>query len=158
MNFSALNNAVLDVFGDDSETMPVTIDGVPVQAIYDSRHFADGEGEAGSSDLITTISVRTSSVPPLTDDTPIVARGKLYRRWESRPDGQGMTVIELELIGPAVPVAKHNLDFSNAANSQYLGLLHELAAGGAPKPRPGLAFSNPANSQYLPLIMEASGG
>lgn len=96
MDFSALNSAVLDVFGDDPETSPVTIGGVPVQAIYDSRHFADGQGEGGQSDLITTISVRTASLPPITDDTVIVVRGTLYRRWEVRPDGQGMTTIQLE--------------------------------------------------------------
>ena len=99
MDFSALNNAVLDVFGDDPETSPVTIGGLPVQAIYDSRHFADEEGEGGSSDLITTISVRTASLPEITDDTIIVVRGTLYRRWEVRPDGQGMTTIQLERIG-----------------------------------------------------------
>ena len=99
MDFSALNSAVLDVFGDDPDTSPVTIGGVPVQAIYDSRHFADEEGEAGSSDLITTITVRTASLPVITDDTIIVVRGGLYRRWEVRPDGQGMTTIQLERMG-----------------------------------------------------------
>lgn len=98
MDFSALNSAVLDVFGDDPAISPVTIGGLPVQAIYDSRHFADDEGEGGSSDLITTISVRTASLPEITDDTIIVVRGTLYRRWEVRPDGQGMTTIQLERI------------------------------------------------------------
>ena len=96
MDFSSLNSAVLDVFGDDLQTSPVTIGGVAVQAIYDSRHFADEEGEGGSSDLITTISVRTAQLPTITDDTIIVVRGVLYRRWEVRPDGQGMTTIQLE--------------------------------------------------------------
>ncbi|HEY8359366.1 MAG TPA: hypothetical protein VIL30_18095 [Ramlibacter sp.] len=96
MDFSALNSAVLDVFGDDPQTSPVTIGGVPLQAIYDSRHFTDEEGEGGSSDLITTISVRTSSLPVITDETIIVVRGTLYRRWEMRSDGQGMTTIQLE--------------------------------------------------------------
>lgn len=96
MDFSALNNAVLDVFGDDQKASPVTIGGVPVQAIYDSRHFADEQGEGGTSDLITTISVRTASLPPITDETIIVVRGGQYRRWEVRPDGQGMSTIQLE--------------------------------------------------------------
>lgn len=98
MDFTALNSAVLDVFGDDPENSPVTIGGVPVQAIYDSRHFADDQGEGGTSDLITTISVRTASLPPITDDTVIVVRGGQYRRWEARPDGQGMTTIQLEKL------------------------------------------------------------
>ena len=96
MDFSALNSAVLDVFGDDPKTSPVMIGGVPVQAIYDSRHFASDEGEGGSSDLITTISVPTAGLPEITDETIIVVRGGLYRRWEVRPDGQGMTTIQLE--------------------------------------------------------------
>lgn len=95
MDFSALNNAVIGAFG-ETEAVPVTIDGVPISAIYDSRHFADEEGEAGASDLITTISVRTADLPLITDDTIIVARGVSYRRWEARPDGQGMTTIQLE--------------------------------------------------------------
>lgn len=98
MDFSALNSAVLDVFGDNPDTSPVTIGGVPVQAIYDSRHFATEDGEGGSSDLITTIAVRTASLPAITDDTLIVVRGILYRRWEVRPDGQGMSTIQLERI------------------------------------------------------------
>lgn len=96
MDFSALNAAVLDVFGDDPDEHPVTIDGASVQAIYDSRHFADETGEAGASDLITTIAVLTAVLPVLTDDTVIVVRGKPYRRFEARPDGQGMTIIQLE--------------------------------------------------------------
>jgi hypothetical protein len=96
MDFSSLNNAVLDVFGDNPETQPVTIGGVPVRAIYDSRHFASEDGEGGSSDLITTITVPSAGLPEITDDTVIVVRGELYRRWEVRPDGQGMTTIQLE--------------------------------------------------------------
>lgn len=98
MDFSALNSTVLQVFGDDLVDLPVTIDGVPVQAIFDSRHFADETGEAGTSDLITSITLRTADVPALTDDTVIVVRGGSYRRWEARPDGQGMTTIVLEKI------------------------------------------------------------
>lgn len=98
MDFAALNSAVLDVFGDDPETQPVTIGGAPVQAIYDSRHFANEDGEVGTSDLITTIAVRTAALPIITDDTIIVVRGTQYRRWEARPDGQGMTTIQLEKI------------------------------------------------------------
>lgn len=96
MDFSALNSAVLDTFGDEPGVLGVTIDGVPVRAIYDSRHFATEDGEVGTSDLITTISVRTSDLPLITDDTVIVARGVEYRRYEARPDGQGMTTIQLE--------------------------------------------------------------
>lgn len=96
MDFSLVNNAVLDVFGERDGVLGVTIDGAPLRAIYDSRHFAVEDGEAGSSDLITTISVRTSDIPLVNDDTVIVARGIEYRCWEQRPDGQGMTVLQLE--------------------------------------------------------------
>ncbi len=98
VDFGPLNNAVLGVFGESQEASPVTIGGVPVQAIYDSRHYETGDGEGGSSDLITTITVRTAALPVITDDTIIVVRGGLYRRWEMRPDGQGMTAIVLEKI------------------------------------------------------------
>ena len=94
MDFSQLNTAVFDTFGE-----AVTIAGVPVAAIFDSRHFAIEDGEAGASDLVTTISVRTEQIPvELTDDTVIIARGVAYRRWETRPDGEGMTAITLEKI------------------------------------------------------------
>lgn len=149
MDFSALNSVVLDVFGEDVATSPVTIDGVTVQAVFDSRHFADEEGEAGTSDLITTISVRSSVLPALTDETPIIARGIIYRRWEARPDGQGMTAIQLERLGTL------GFDFSPAVTSQYLPLLYEMAGGFAPSRPAGLRFSSPPNSQYIPILMEA---
>lgn len=94
MDFSALNASVLDVFGET-----VSIEGVSVPAIFDSRHFAIEDGEAGASDLITTISVRTSDIPvALTDATAIIVRGVVYRRFETRPDGEGMTAITLERV------------------------------------------------------------
>lgn len=96
MDFSLLNDVVLDVFGEPDGVLGVTIDGVQVRAIYDSRHFSDEDGEVGASDLITTLSVRTSDLPIISEDTVIVARGIEYRCWEPRPDGQGMTVLQLE--------------------------------------------------------------
>lgn len=94
MDFSALNAAVLDTFAEQ-----VTIDGVAVSAVFDSRHYAIEDGEAGASDLITTISVRTADIPVvLSDDTTIIARGVVYRRFETRPDGEGMTAITLERV------------------------------------------------------------
>ena len=96
MHFSLLNDVVLDVFGEPDGVLGVTIDGAEVRAIYDSRHYASEDGEVGTSDLITTISVRTSDLPLVNDDTVIVARGKDYRCYEQRPDGQGMTVLQLE--------------------------------------------------------------
>jgi hypothetical protein len=98
VDFGPLNNAVLDVFGDSAQGLVVTIGGAEVRAIYDSRHFADEEGEAGTSDLITTITVPSIAAVNITDDTIIVARGNLYRRFETRPDGQGLTTIALEKI------------------------------------------------------------
>ena len=97
MDFSALNNAVIDTFG-ETEGLPVTIDGVPVTAIYDSRHFADETGEVGRADLITTVTVKSGQLPPLTKDSVVVARGVSYRVWEPRPDGQGMTTLVLERL------------------------------------------------------------
>jgi hypothetical protein len=98
MDFTALNSAVLDVFGDDPLMQPVIIGGVPVQAIYDSRHFAVEDGEAGTSDLITTITVPEAGLPEISDSTIIVVRGTQYRRWEARPDGQGLVTIQLERV------------------------------------------------------------
>jgi hypothetical protein len=93
MDFSLLNNAVLRTFGD---RLPITIDGVPFDAIYDSRHYEAEDGEAGSSDLITSISVRSEDLPDVSDATIIVARGVSYRAWDKRPDGEGMTTLILE--------------------------------------------------------------
>ena len=118
MDFSALNSIVLDVFGDDPETMPVTINGVPVQAIYDSRHIVSEDGEAGSSDLITTITVNTSAFAGIIDPTVVVVRSKTYRIWEARPDGQGMTVLALERSEPSA-------DLDQAENSYIAALIEE---------------------------------
>jgi hypothetical protein len=118
MDFSSLNSAVLDVFGEDPGTSPVTIDGVPVQAIYDSRHFASEDGEAGSSDLITTITVPTAAIDGITDAAVVVVRGKTYRIWEPRPDGQGMTVLALERAEPSA-------DLDQVENSYIAALIEE---------------------------------
>ena len=96
MHFSLLNDVVLDVFGEPDGVLGVTIDGAEVRALFDSRHYGSVDGEVGSCDLITTISVRTSDLPLVNDDTVIVARGRDYRCYEQRPDGQGMTVLQLE--------------------------------------------------------------
>jgi hypothetical protein len=93
MDFSLLNATVLKTFGD---TLPITINGSPVEAIYDSRHYPAEDGESGSSDRITTISVKTVDLPAIDDATVIVARGLLYRVWDKRPDGEGMTALVLE--------------------------------------------------------------
>lgn len=116
MDFSALNAAVLDVFGEDQDNQPVFINGRKVQAIYDSRHYADESGEGGASDLITTISVLEADYP--VDATVIIARGKTYRTWEARPDGQGMTVIVLER-------AEASADLDQAENSFIAAILEE---------------------------------
>jgi len=97
MDFGPLNNAVIGTFGEPAG-LPVTIDGLPVTAIYDSRHFADETGEVGTSDLITTVTVKSGQLPPLTKNTVVVARGVSYRVWEPRPDGQGMTTLTLERL------------------------------------------------------------
>lgn len=93
MDFSLLNATVLKTFGD---TLPITINGVPIEAIYDSRHYPSEDGEAGSSDRVTTISVRSSNLPATDDNTVVVARGLSYRIWESRPDGENFTTLVLE--------------------------------------------------------------
>lgn len=119
MDFSVLNSIVLDVFGDDPETFPILINGLAVQAIYDSRHFASENGQAGTSDLITTISVRTTDLPLIDDTTSFFVRGQFYRSWEARPDGQGMTTVHLELT----TFDGFTLDFTVPTNSQYVPLI-----------------------------------
>lgn len=93
MDFSILNTAVLSAFADK---LPITIDGAPFKAIYDSRHYEAADGEAGSSDLITSVSLRTDELPAITDATTIVVRSLSYRVYDKRQDGEGMTTLILE--------------------------------------------------------------
>lgn len=110
-DFSALNAAVVGTFGET-----IQIDGIPVPAIYDSRHYADETGEAGGSDLITTVSVYSTDYPA--DAAVLVARGKTYLSWEARPDGQGMTVIVLEHAEPSA-------DLDQVENNYIAALIDE---------------------------------
>ena len=95
VDFSLLNDACLGIFGEHDQV--VTVAGIEVEAIYDSRHYAIEEGEIGGSSLETTIAVRTAIADGIViDSTLIVARGVSYRAKDKRPDSEGWVVIALE--------------------------------------------------------------
>lgn len=95
VDFGPLNDAVLGVFKERDQV--VTIGGVEVEAIYDSRHYVIEEGEAGGSSLISSIAVKTAVAATIAiGTTAIVARGISYRAKEKRPDSEGWVVVELE--------------------------------------------------------------
>jgi hypothetical protein len=90
-----MNDAVLGAFGESDQA--VTVGGVAVEAIYDSRHYAVEAGEAGGSSLVTAISLRAAVAATIAiGTTPIVARGVAYRAKDKRPDSAGWVVVELE--------------------------------------------------------------
>jgi len=100
--FDVLNDAVLAVFGEDGRAT-IRRAGHPdlaVDAIYDSRHYAIEEGEAGASALITSVTLAQAHadlvVPGL---TLILVRGAAYTALDKKPDGQGLVALPLEKAG-----------------------------------------------------------
>ncbi len=99
--FSDLNTAVIDAFG---ETVAIRRDGQPdltVQAVFDSRHYQVDTTDNGApvSSLITILSVADADTGPIRRGDRILARSASYRVKDVRPDGQGMTALDLEILG-----------------------------------------------------------
>lgn len=94
VDFGPMNDAVLGAFQERDQA--VTVGGVAVEAIYDSRHYAIEEGEAGGSSLLSWIAVKTAIAATITiDTTAIIARGIAYRAKGKRPDSEGWVVVDL---------------------------------------------------------------
>ena len=97
--FGPLNTAVVGVFAE-----PVTITGsagtVETRGIFDRRHFEvqGSEGEVGISELVTTLAVDLAETGPVAVGDTIVVRETTYRVADLRPDGQGMVVLDLEIV------------------------------------------------------------
>lgn len=92
IDFGPMNDAILGAL---AET--VTIAGVEAEAVFDSRHYAFAEGEAGGSALVTAILVKTAVADTITvGSTAITARSVDYVARDKRPDSAGMVLIELE--------------------------------------------------------------
>lgn len=95
MFFDDLNAVCAATFGE-----PVTIrrpgraDTV-VTGIFDRRHYAlDAEGGAVST-LHTSVTVVDADCGPVPRESTVEARGTVYGVADTRPDGQGMTVLVL---------------------------------------------------------------
>ncbi len=68
-----------------------------VEAVFDENFYAATEGdEFPSTDLVTTVSIRTRDFPDARADDLVVAREKNWIVREPRRDGEGMTVLELQ--------------------------------------------------------------
>ena len=99
IEFGPLNTAVVGVFAE-----PVTITGstgtVEARGIFDSRHFEvqGSEGDVGISELVTTLAVDLIETGPVMVGDTVAARETTYRVADLRPDGQGMVVLDLEIV------------------------------------------------------------
>jgi hypothetical protein len=98
IQFRLLNTAVVSAF---AEPATITGNAGPVEArgIFDSRHFEvqSAEGDVGISELVTTLAVDLTETGPVAVGDTVVVRAASYRVKDMRPDGQGMTVLELEI-------------------------------------------------------------
>ena len=92
IDFSAMNRAVMATFAETA-----VIDGLGnVQAIFDSRFFADTLGEQGGSTLETSIAVSDDVAAAVALElTTVTVRGQRYIAAEKRPLGVGMTSLVL---------------------------------------------------------------
>lgn len=99
ITFGPLNAAVVGAFAE-----PVTITGsagtVGTRGIFDSRHFEvqGAEGEVGVSELVTTVAIDLAETGSVSVGDTVIARATTYRVADLRPDGQGLVVLDLEVV------------------------------------------------------------
>jgi hypothetical protein len=98
MNFDRLNTACRRAFGETVEIVWLDSDRT-ANGIYDSRHFADPQPREGqpASILLTTLAVVDAEAGEVSTGERLIARNVQYRVKDTRPDGQGMTWLDLEL-------------------------------------------------------------
>lgn len=96
-DFGPLNTTTIKTWAEDVVVDTPGAGTTTVEAIYDSRHYADELGEVPGSHLITSISLKTEDAADIiVGETQITARSIVYLAKDKRPDGQGMVAIELE--------------------------------------------------------------
>lgn len=95
--FAALNTAVAAAFGESATIRRHGQPDVIVPGIFDSRHYQaeTSDGNAVSS-LHTSLTVfDADTAGPVLAGALVDVRGRTYRVFDRRPDGQGMTVLAL---------------------------------------------------------------
>lgn len=99
--FADLNATVANAFGETVTLLRAGQPDLTVRAVFDSRHYQVGTTGDGApvSSMITTLSVVDADTGPLRRGDRILARGVAYRVKDLRPDGQGMTTLDLEKPG-----------------------------------------------------------
>lgn len=96
MDFEALNRATAEAFAEPVEWLDAS--GRTAKGIFDSRHFAAAnEGGVAVSQLLTSLAVVDADAGTVAVGERVVVRGTTYVVKDRRPDGQGMTVLDLEL-------------------------------------------------------------
>ncbi|MGF7160130.1 hypothetical protein FHS85_001753 [Rhodoligotrophos appendicifer] len=95
-DFGIVNQIVTETFG---EAVTIRSQGLHedrvIKAIFDSRHYVIVDGEAGGSDLMTSITITSEDASGITADDVVVARQTLYSILDIRPLGEGMSMILL---------------------------------------------------------------
>lgn len=95
MFFDDLNAVCAATFGE-----PVTIRrsgraDITVTGIFDSRHYEAETRDGAVSTLHTSVTVVDADSGPVPAGATVEARGTVYAVADTRPDGQGMTVLVL---------------------------------------------------------------
>lgn len=99
MNIALLNSVVITAFAE--QILITTNAGSKMtQGIFDSRYFEvqSSEGEVGMSELVTTLAIDLAETGSVAVGDTVVARETTYRVSDLRPDGQGMVVLDLEVV------------------------------------------------------------
>lgn len=87
-----LNARALQVFGES-----VVVDGQAHQAEFHEPHEAIDMGEFSAVAAVPRIVMQSHLVPPAPVGKPVSVRFRNYRVADARPDGRGLTVLQLEL-------------------------------------------------------------
>ncbi len=100
IDFGSMNKTVQSTFSDPIVVVRQNGADTTTRGTFDSRHIeVEGDGQISVSTLVTTMLVDLDDTGAIGTDDRIAHASNLYRVTDQRPDGQGMTILELEKVG-----------------------------------------------------------
>ena len=90
-----LNSSTLAAFG-STDSAPITLNGAPVQAVFDNGYTLGTAGPLGMDTSAPSLRLATSLVPTAYQGLPATHLGVSYVVGAHQPDGMGMSVLLLE--------------------------------------------------------------
>jgi hypothetical protein len=95
ISYDILNSSTIDTFGVDASYTPEGQDPVTLRGVMDYEYFQT-EGEVGIQARQAFFTFETSDAPSIKTGETIAASGKTFIIRQVRPDGVGVTELDLE--------------------------------------------------------------